>query len=215
MPQVPLPEFLAAVQAGELVSFPTDTVPALATLPSAGDRIYAFKQRSQTKPLILMGASLADLQPYITGDEADLHQWRTVAQRYWPGALTLVLPASDRLPPAMNPANTGTLGIRIPAHPLAGWILERTGPLATTSVNRSGQPPLETMAAIQAQFPDLVTLARSAIADLYRRHTKDPVPWGDWPQGSGQPSTVVAWDGQGWNVLRQGAIDFDGVAPLP
>jgi L-threonylcarbamoyladenylate synthase len=115
----------------------------------------------------------------------------------------------------MNPANTGTLGIRIPAHPLARWILTRTGPLATTSVNRSGQPPLETMTAIQAQFPELVTLTETAIADLYTRYTEDPVPWGDQPQGSGQPSTVVAWDGQGWNVLRQGAIDFDGVAPLP
>jgi L-threonylcarbamoyladenylate synthase len=206
MPHVSLSDFLAAVQAGELVSFPTDTVPALATLPQAGDRIYQFKQRSQTKPLILMGASLDDLLPYVQGSEAEVTQWMDLTQRYWPGALTLVLPASDRLPAAMNPEGTGTLGIRVPDHPLAQYLLAHTGPLATTSVNRSGQPPLQTMTEIATQFPALVTLSQTAITEIYPSLTKTPLPPLDQPQGSGQPSTVVAWHNQSWQVLRQGSI---------
>ncbi|HIK46566.1 MAG TPA: L-threonylcarbamoyladenylate synthase [Leptolyngbyaceae cyanobacterium M65_K2018_010] len=213
MPQVALAEFLAAVQAGELVSFPTDTVPALATRPEAGDRIYQLKQRSQTKPLILMAASLQDLLPYVTGTEGELAAWTALAERYWPGALTLVLPASDRLPAAMNPERTGTLGIRVPAHPLARYLLAHTGPLATTSVNRSGQPPLETMAAIQAQFPAVITLTEAALEELYARWIGSPPPAADHRQGSGQPSTVAAWTGQGWQVLRQGSITLDAAVP--
>ena len=208
MPQVSLSAFLAAVQAGELVSFPTDTVPALAALPSAGDRIYHLKQRSQAKPLILMGATLADLWPYVAGSADDLARWTTMAERHWPGALTLVLPASDRLPPAMNPTQTGTLGLRIPNHPLARYLLERTGPLATTSVNSSGQPPLETLAAIGTEFPDLTLLSSAALADIYDQ-LGQPAPPLDRPQGSGQPSTVVAWQEEGWRILRQGAVMFE------
>jgi L-threonylcarbamoyladenylate synthase len=155
-----------------------------------------------------MGASLADLLPYVAGSEAEIARWTAVAQTYWPGALTLVLPASDRLPPAMNPEGTGTLGIRVPDHPLAQYLLGQTGPLATTSVNRSGQPPLETMAAIHDQFPEVVTLAESAIATLYPQLTSDSVPSAQHPQGTGQPSTVAAWTGHGWHILRQGAIDL-------
>jgi L-threonylcarbamoyladenylate synthase len=148
-----------------------------------------------------MAASFADLRPYLAGEEAELAAWTRLIQRHWPGALTLVLPASDRLPPAMNLTGTASLGVRVPAHPLAQSILARSGPLATTSVNRSGQPPLQTMAAIEAEFPQLVTLSPSAIAALYPGCSAP-----DQPQGSGQPSTVVAWQDQGWQVLRQGAL---------
>jgi len=205
MPQVSLLKLVGAVQAGELVSFPTDTVPALAARPEAGDRIYTAKGRSPDKPLILMGASFDDLRPYIDGSEAELAQWRAIAAQYWPGALTLVLPASDRLPPAMNPQNTGTVGLRIPDHALARHLLARTGPLATTSANRSGEPPLESLAAIAASFPQVFTLAEAARAEIYAA-LKTAIPPLDRPQGSGLPSTVVRWQRGGWEVLRSGAI---------
>ena len=204
MAHVSFSELVAAVLRGELISFPTDTVPALAARPEAGDRIYAAKDRSSAKPLILMGASLADLRPYVTGTEAEWAQWTAIADRYWPGALTLVLPASDRLPPAMNPQNTGTLGLRVPAHALARHLLTHTGPLATTSANRSGQPPLETLTAIEASFPDLFTLSPQALGELYPV-LGTPMPPSE-PQGSGLPSTVVRWQDGGWVVLRSGAV---------
>ncbi|WP_017301295.1 L-threonylcarbamoyladenylate synthase [Nodosilinea nodulosa] len=210
MPHVSLAELVAAVGAGELVSFPTDTVPALAARPEAGDRIYTAKSRRPDKPLILMGASLASLRPYMAGSEADLAQWQAIARRHWPGALTLVLPASDRLPPAMNPQQTGTVGLRVPDHPLALHLLTHTGPLATTSANRSGQPPLETMAAIEAHFPQVFTLSPQAQAEIYEMiGTKIPP---SEPQGSGLPSTVVRWQGGGWELLRSGAVHLPGSA---
>lgn len=207
MPQVSLAELVTAVGAGELVSFPTDTVPALAARPEAGDRIYTAKSRSPDKPLILMGATLADLRPYIAGTDDELAQWQAIARRYWPGALTLVLPASDRLPPAMNPQNTGTVGVRVPNHPLAQHLLAQTGPLATTSANRSGQPPLETMTAIEVNFPQVITLSSVAQSELYRAIDREPPP-NDQPQGSGLPSTVVRWQGGGWELLRSGAVSL-------
>lgn len=208
MVQLDLSSYLAALQAGELGSFPTDTVPALAASPEASDRIYQVKQRSSTKPLILMAASLEQLLPYVAGEEAEVAVWKGMAQRYWPGALTLVLPASDRLPAAMNPTGTGSLGIRVPAHPLARYILECSGPLATTSVNKSGSPPLQTMAEVQAQFPQVATLTAEAITEIYAELAVTP-PDAHRPQGSGQPSTVVAWQGHKWQVLRQGSVHLE------
>lgn len=206
MPQVSLQDFVHQIREGKaLGSFPTDTVPALAARPDQSELIYAAKQRPKDKPLILMGAELADLLPYVQGDDSEVKQWQQVANQYWPGALTLVLPASDRLPAAMNPMQTGTLGIRVPNHPLARYLLARTGPLATTSVNRSGQPPLEAMPEIAAQFPEVVTLSESAIAAL----ATDGVPV--TTQASSIPSTVIRWHREGWELLRQGAIE---VLPL-
>ena len=210
MPQVSLAEFVAAVRSGELVSFPTDTVPALAARPEAGDRIYAAKGRSLDKPLILMGASWADLLPYVTGSGGELERWCSTAELYWPGALTLVLPASDRLPAAINPQNTGTVGLRVPANPLALYLLTQTGPLATTSVNRSGDPPLETLTAIAASFPQLFTLSAAALADIYAELGRE-MPALDRPQGSGLPSTVAQWQRGEWQVLRSGAVTIPAV----
>ncbi|HSM81996.1 MAG TPA: L-threonylcarbamoyladenylate synthase [Nodosilinea sp.] len=207
MPHVSLPELMAAVRSGELISFPTDTVPALAAQPAAGDRIYGAKARPANKPLILMGARWDDLRPYVTGSPAELTRWGAIVARHWPGALTLVLPASPLLPPAINPQNTGTIGLRVPDHPLARHLLAHTGPLATTSANRSGQPPLETMAAIEASFPEVFTLAPAALAALYQEWGT-PAPAPDQVQGSGLPSTVVGWQGSGWQVLRAGAISL-------
>lgn len=75
---------------------------------------------------------------------------------------------------------------------IARKILEQTGPLATTSANRSGEAALQTMAEIETQFPDVLTLD---IAEL--ESVKSVI---------GLPSTVAKWTGSGWEILRQGAI---------
>jgi L-threonylcarbamoyladenylate synthase len=204
MPQVSLSTFVAAALKGDrLLSFPTDTVPALAIRPESADLIYQAKQRSQTKPLILMGADMADLWPYVAGEEAERQVWQRVMSQYFPGALTLVLPASDRLPHAMNPTDPTTIGIRVPNSAIARYILGQTGPLATTSVNQSGQPALQTMAEIAAQFPDVLTLLPSELKLIH--------PSFDPHQPSsptGMPSTVARWTGQGWEILRQGQVQL-------
>jgi len=206
MPKVSLAEFVAAAQAGDLVSFPTDTVPALASRPDRSDHIYHLKRRSQTKPLILMAANWSDLLPYIDGTPEDIATWEHMVHQHWPGALTLVLPSTDRVPVTMNPQQTGTIGVRVPDHALARYLLERTGPLATTSVNQSGQPPLETMAKIAATFPQIFTLSRDALGDVYPLLAGTRPPADDRAEGSGLPSTVVRWNSTRWEVLRQGAV---------
>ncbi|MBD2308016.1 L-threonylcarbamoyladenylate synthase [Chroococcidiopsis sp. FACHB-1243] len=188
MPQVSIADLIAGVRAGCVVSFPTDTVPALAALPERADLIFATKQRSQDKPLILMGAKAEDLWDYVMGTEAEWRVWQQVAAQYWAGALTLVLPASDRVPKAMNPTDPTTIGVRVPQSAIVREILAQTGPLATTSANLSGQPPLETLTEIAAQFPDVLTLQISDVS------------------GIGVPSTVAKWMGSGWVILRQGAV---------
>ncbi len=199
MPQVSLSTLVAQVRSGEsLVSFPTDTVPALGVRPDRADLVFAAKQRHLDKPLILMAATIAELWSYVTGTPAERQHWQHIAEQYLPGALTLVLPASDRVPPTMNPRQPTTIGVRVPHHPVAIAILAQTGALATTSANRSGQPALQTMAEIAVAFPDAFTLLPSEVEAL--------VPTDRAPQPSGVASTVIRWTGNDWEILRQGAV---------
>lgn len=185
-----LSEIIAGAKAGEAVCFPTDTVPALATIPTAAAKIYQLKSRPTTKPLILMAAKAEDLWSFVQGTGAELAAWQQVARNYWPGALTLVLPASASVPDSIKPPDIFTVGLRVPDQQIAQTILTATGPLATTSVNLSGQPPLETSTAISSTFPQLLTL--------------------DWKQSNqsslGMPSTIIRWQGSGWAILRQGSV---------
>lgn len=202
MTQVSMAALVAAARSGQwLVSFPTDTVPALAVRPDRAALIFEAKQRPAHKPLILMAASPEALWPFVTGMASEWQVWRQVVRAHWPGALTLVLPASDRLrtafggriPLGFNAAQQPTIGLRVPDSPLAQTILEQTGPLATTSINRSGLPPLTTPAEIDQQFPEVLVL----MTEYWRQ-----IP----PAGSSLPSTVAQWTGQGWEILRQGAV---------
>lgn len=192
MPQVSIAAMVAAARSGRLISFPTDTVPAIAALPNAASAIFEAKQRQADKPLILMAATAEALWHYVQGTPAEFAQWQMVTQRFWPGALTLVLPAGDRLPKVMNPTAPTTIGIRVPNWPMAQMILQQTGPLATTSINLSGQPPLETLDAIAIDFPQVYC-----------------PPTATWilPEPEARlPSTVARWEGGEWTILRQGAI---------
>jgi L-threonylcarbamoyladenylate synthase len=99
----------------------------------------------------------------------------------------------------MNPTDPTTIGVRVPASSVAIAILSQTGPLATTSANRSGQPPLQTMTEIEAQFPQVLTLHQTELAAAQTVTV-------------GVPSTVAKWTGKGWQILRQGSIKL---APNP
>jgi L-threonylcarbamoyladenylate synthase len=206
MPSASLTQLLDAARSGErLISFPTDTLPALAARPDRAGLIFETKQRSADKPLILMGADMADLWDYVQGSAAERAVWEQVAARYFPGALTMVLPASDRVPTAMNPTDPTTIGIRVPNSGVARYILMLTKPMATTSVNRSGEPALESFAEINAQFPDVLTLLPSELAEL----EETLHPFDRAPVKTGIPSTVAKWTGKGWEILRQGEVKLE------
>ena len=189
MVKVSQTELIAGAIAGKVVSFPTDTVPALGVKPELGNLIYQLKQRSATKPLILLGSSIDDLLPYVTYDDAELAIWQEIIQQHLPGALTLVLPASDKVPQAINATDTDTVGIRIPNCPAALEILSQTRVLATSSANISGQETLRTIKAIEQAFPSVLVLENMDLAS-----------------GSGLPSTVVLWQEQQWKIIRQGSV---------
>jgi L-threonylcarbamoyladenylate synthase len=135
-----LSKIVADLQAGAVVIFPTETVYGIGTSvfsPSGIRRIYRLKGRQGRKPLALLVPSLAAARPLVETipPEAD-----RLAQKFWPGPLTLIFKAS-----ALGRLVTGglaTIGVRIPDHPIALAILKKVGiPLATTSVNRSGRKP--------------------------------------------------------------------------
>jgi len=189
-------ELIKNAIAEKVVSFPTDTVPALAVLPQKADLIFEIKQRSTDKPLILMAATIDEIWDYVLGTAEERAVWQAIAERYWPGQLTLVLPASDRVPAGMNPLNSATIGIRIPNSAIALEILAQTGPLATTSANLSGQPPLVQMSAIAQMFPSVATLNCDNLEDV---------------QAIGKPSTVIQWTGYGWQTLRLGDLVFEPI----
>lgn len=195
MPLVSFDLLISGICSGQLASFPTDTVPALATIPSSSSLIFNAKQRSLKKPLILMAANISQLWDYVSADfERD--NWHKIAQSYWPGALTLVVPASQNIPVSLNPIDPTTIGIRVPDSEIARKILLQTGPLATTSANLSGQPALRRMAEIAATFPDALALSPQEV----------PL---ELEMGTGQPSTVAKWDGDYWKILRQGSVILD------
>jgi L-threonylcarbamoyladenylate synthase len=192
MALVSLVALVAGARSGKLVSFPTDTVPALAVRPDRSGDIFMLKERSPDKPLILMAASWQEFLPFIDVENPALVTWQETASKYFAGAVTLVLPASDR-GCQLNQGFT-TLGVRIPDSKAAIAILQQTGALLTTSANKSSQPPLRKMIEINAHFPNVLTLGDGInITEL---------------SGSGLPSTVVEWTADKWLVRRQGAVRF-------
>ncbi|NEQ49596.1 MAG: L-threonylcarbamoyladenylate synthase [Leptolyngbya sp. SIO3F4] len=199
MPYVCLQDYVDAARSGGVIALPTDTVWGVAVQPEHGATLYKLKQRSLEKSLILMGASAADLWPYVSIDETE---WRLMTERHWPGQLTLVVPSSLKVPLVVHPKTPDFIGVRVPDHPLARQVLALTGPLATTSANLSGQTNLMNVEQILAQFPQVYGLDDDAIKELL----------GDLAQGvvlsppSGLPSTVARWQSRHWEILRQGTV---------
>lgn len=129
------------IRAGELVAFPTETVYGLGAngLDGAAVRkIFEAKGRPADNPLILHISRLEQLPPLIDGALPD--KARLLAERFWPGPLTMVLKKSPLVPGAVT-AGLDTVAIRMPSHPAARALIEKTGlPIAAPSANRSGRP---------------------------------------------------------------------------
>ncbi|NPV86914.1 MAG: threonylcarbamoyl-AMP synthase [Anaerolineae bacterium] len=126
------------LQEGGLVAFPTDTlygVGALVTNPIAIEHLYRIKGREQTKAIAILISDFAQL-PLIV--ETMPPCAARLAELFWPGALTLVVPRKPSLPENLSP--TMTIGVRMPNHAFAREMLRRSGPMAVTSANRSGAP---------------------------------------------------------------------------
>ena len=188
-------ELLSLLQSGEVVIIPTDTLPGMAALPAHAHRIWGLKHRPADKPLILMGATVDALLQNV--DQRCHADAAVLAERHWPGPLTLVLPARTGWVKQLNPGGL-SLGCRIPACTQTKQLLAESGPLATSSANLSGQPASSNEVEAARQFPGIAQLG--------------PQPWS---AHSGQASTVLEWCGQNtWRCLRRGAVMPEGMNEL-
>ena len=151
----------ALLRAGELVAFPTETVYGLgadATQPEAVARIFSAKGRPNTDPLIVHICDLEQL-PRVTGYAlADLPDIvRILTDRFWPGPLTLILPRGPLIPLSVT-AGLATVGVRLPAHPVARALIAAAGvPIAAPSANRFGHTSPTTAQHVFADLGDRIS----------------------------------------------------------
>lgn len=184
----PVAEAAAAARAGRLIVFPTDTVYGIGTRPddpAATGRLFEAKARPRGLELPILAATVAEARTVARFDDrAD-----RLAGACWPGALTLVLPRAQASASWELGGDSGTVGIRVPHHPLALAVLAATGPLAVTSANPSGAPPGRTCDELQAVFGDDV--------DVYLCQDEQP---------EGVASTVVDLAHGPARLLRAGSV---------
>jgi L-threonylcarbamoyladenylate synthase len=175
------------IRAGEVVAFPTDTVYGLAARASDREavlKVFAVKERPLERSLVLMPPRPSQLEEWVEIDE----RARRFMARWWPGPLTLVLPAKAAAEPPLARENPRTLAARIPDHEVALGLLRVVDePLATTSANRSGDLPAR-MAVQVSWLPGL-----AAVIDA-------------GPSPGGVPSTLLDLSGEEPVVLREGPI---------
>ena len=178
---------LKTLESGLPIIFPTDTLPAIGCLPKFSNIIYEFKKRDRNKPLILMGSENKHLIDYV--HESAKEDYENIASKYWPGALTIVIPASEKQTINLT-SNDLTIGLRIPNSYLAQSLLRVTGPLLTSSANISGFQGSITAEGISLDFPSIGILG--------------PIPWG---KSSGKASTIIFWKKSGnWRLIREGEV---------
>jgi tRNA threonylcarbamoyl adenosine modification protein (Sua5/YciO/YrdC/YwlC family) len=184
----PVDDAAAALRAGGVIVLPTDTVyglVALASVASATAHLFALKQRAEDVPLAVLcasreqalGLAAAPVDPAVAA----------VAERWWPGPLTLVVPRRPGVDLHLGEPAT-TVGLRVPDDELVRAVAERVGPLAATSANRHGEPVAATAAAARDTFGASVALVV------------------DGGRLSERSSTVVDATDSPWRVLREGPI---------
>jgi len=184
---VDLKSALKILKSGLPIIFPTDTLPAIGCLPKFSNTIYKFKKRDRDKPLILMGSEYKQLIDYV--HESAKEDYENIASKYWPGALTMVIPATEKQTTILT-SNDLTLGLRIPNSYMAQSLIRETGPLLTSSANISGFKGSTTVEGIALDFPSLKILS--------------PIPWG---KSSGKASTIIFWKKSGdWRLIREGEV---------
>ena len=178
---------LKTLKSGLPIIFPTDTLPAIGCLPKFSNIIYEFKKRDRNKPLILMGSEHKHLIDYV--HESAKKDYDNIASKYWPGALTIVIPSSEKQTVNLT-SNDLTIGLRIPNSYIAQSLLRETGPLLTSSANISGFKGSITAEGIALDFPSVKILG--------------PIPWG---KSSEKASTIIYCKKIGdWRLIREGEV---------
>lgn len=176
---------------GKVIAFPTDTVYGVGALIDdvvAIEKIYALKHRELQKPLAILAGSIQDILPYI---ETPSSKALEMMHQYWPGALTIIFRksklASDKLTRGLN-----TIAFRIPNEQQIITFLKKVGPVATTSVNISGDMPLNDPVLIDTAFGEKIDY-------IYYKNVSS----------SNVSSTVIDCSSDEIKVLRVGEIKIE------
>ncbi|CAM3458466.1 L-threonylcarbamoyladenylate synthase [Marinicrinis lubricantis] len=188
-----LREAASLLRSGGVVAFPTETVYGLganAANDLAVERIFQAKGRPSDNPLIVHLSDASRISEWV--DDAHPYVSR-LAERFWPGPLTMVLPLKEGRISNKVTAGLSTLGIRIPEHPVARELISLAGcPIAAPSANRSGRPSPTLAAHVQEDLEGLI----DAIVD-------------GGPAGVGLESTVIELDEDRIHVLRPGGVNIE------
>jgi L-threonylcarbamoyladenylate synthase len=143
---------------GGLVAYPTESFYGLAvdsTNENAIRRLFLLKQRSPGRPLLILIPSIEVLDRYVTHIPPIAHQ---LIDEFWPGALTLVFEAGQKVSPLLT-AGTDKIGIRLSPHPVATALAQAIGaPITGTSANISGKPACRNAGEVSASFKEWVDL---------------------------------------------------------
>lgn len=182
-----IPAALDVLLGDGVVAFPTDTVYGVGVLafrPEGIERLYRVKERPHSLAIPVLIGSSNELEK-VALDPGPIAV--KLAERFWPGPLTLVVPRHPDLPDIIS--KTPTIGVRIPDHPVALALLRQAGPMAVTSANLSGEPEAHTAEEVMAQLGGRVAFILDG---------------GRTPGGI--PSTVVDTTTDPVSILREGPV---------
>lgn len=182
-----------AVEGGSVIVLPTDTlygIGADAFNPAAVTALLAAKGRGRDMPVPVLVGSWSTIDGLVSYVSADA---RALIEAFWPGGLTLIVEHAPSLAWDLGDAR-GTVGIRMPMHPVALELLERTGPMAVSSANRTGMPPTTTVGQAYEQLGESVS--------VYLDGGEVPI---------GLPSTILDLTGDAPRVVREGAVALDAI----
>lgn len=192
-PTDPVDLAAAAALGGAPIVFPTDTVYGIGTRPddpAATARLFEAKARRRDLELPVLVPTVRSARTIAAFDP----RAEALALAFWAGALTIVLPRTDASRGWDLGGDPGTIGVRMPHHPLTLALLARTGPLAVTSANRSGEPTPSTCEELRSVFGETVAIYLCAEGPLGR-----------------VASSVVDLSGGEPRMLRAGAVSEDDV----
>jgi L-threonylcarbamoyladenylate synthase len=190
-----LADAVAALRAGRVIAFPTETfygLGAAALTPAAVRQVFEVKGRPEDKPLLVLVDSIAMVERLAVEIP---ERARVLMEHHWPGALTLVLSARPDVPSGVT-GGSGTVGVRLSAHPVAQALVRALGqPITAPSANPSGLPPPSTAAEVVGYFPRGLAIVLDAGATA-----------------GGAPSTVLDVTVDPPRVLRAGAVEVGSCA---
>jgi len=179
---------IACIKNEEVVGIPTETVYGIGVDPlsqAAVDKIFNLKERGENKPLSILVHSFHDLIKLKI-----ISKVPEIVELYWPGPLTIIVESELNFADGVGTKNPNSIGVRVPDNELALELLKKTGPLAVTSANISGQEDITNEKDAESVFGDKI---------------------GHYLQGSalhGSGSTIVDFRDEEFKVIREGPLKW-------